>query len=404
MEENDKIIAIAILPMLALIALIGFILYKIVIYKKSISNINMAAPSSVPVKNNNFKLVDPNTIIKIKKNDGKEIPKGADLGKLISVKKKDRVTNRIYQKEIIENGKIITIRRLTKQEKGGEERLFNISAKESVAKIVNGVPTATYKKPYGEGPYDMGIGAISCKARGLEQQKVDNNKTNTSIFIASSQFNNLMSLKDLDAITPVAQQINNQNLNGDLIEFSSSSENSSINSNSASTGSDEGFVEISVNDDLDNLSNNEADYNFKKAKLRLSSDEEGDVSQANSLDKKAIKQTDSLDKKVIKAFGNLMNKTKDIANNAAAAIFNITSNNKPNENTPLLKEERQAPFFNNLESNDPLKGNEESKIDKLKSGFNSALNTVSNGLSNFNPLKRGRSLSVHSYDGGSDSE
>ena len=58
----------------------------------------MAAPSSVPMKNNNFKLVDQNKIIKIKKNDGKEIPKGADLGKFISVKTEDRVINKIYQK------------------------------------------------------------------------------------------------------------------------------------------------------------------------------------------------------------------------------------------------------------------------------------------------------------------
>ena len=83
MEENDKIIAIAILSMLALIALIGFILYKIAIHRSIIPNINMAAPSSVPVKNNNFKLVDPNTIIEIKKNKGQEIFKGTDLGKAI---------------------------------------------------------------------------------------------------------------------------------------------------------------------------------------------------------------------------------------------------------------------------------------------------------------------------------
>ena len=395
MEENDKIIAIAILSMLALIALIGFIFYKIVIYKKSISNINVAAPPSVPVKNNNFKLVDPKAIIEIKKNDGKEIPKATDLGKLISVKTEYGITSRIYQKEIIdkENGKIITIERLTKQKKGGKERLFQQFAKEDVIGNVNGAPIATWTKEYGEN-YDMDISTTNYNAERLKQPKIDNKakqKQNKEekfdLQMDDLSFNNILEVGDL---------MGNSSISLNLIEFSSSSDNSSIissRSNSASGGSDDSFVEIPLDDlkcDLESLSNNEADYNFKKAKLRLSSDEEGDdVSQMNALNKK-----------VIEAFSNFKDKVKNVTNNVIANISNVTSNNKPNENTPLLKGERQGPFFNNLESDDPLRGNEESNTDKLKGSLNSALNSVSNALHDMkNPFrKKGPVLSFQPYN------
>ena len=267
MEENDKIIAIAILSMLALIALIGFILYKIAIHRSIIPNINMAAPSSVPVKNNNFKLVDPNTIIEIKKNKGQEIFKGTDLGKLISVKKEYGTTNRIYQKETIDtkNGTIITIKRFTKQEKGHEERLFQELRKEDVIGNMNGVLTAIWKKPDGEGPNDMGLSTINYHATRSKQPKINdeikqklNEEEKFDLQMDNFSLNGIFTVRDSTCINSRSNSIS---LN--LIEFSSSSENSSINSNSASTGSDEGFVEISVNDDLESLSNNWVPYSAR---------------------------------------------------------------------------------------------------------------------------------------------